>query len=141
MASSCSDSDEPGEDSSSRNNRSRSSSVRTIESSFTAEDDKLPQQSAIVGTGTDPPGTAANTEAAVMVDCLSEEFLSKLEWNFKKDHLLREGCTDLKEAVSDTVKQGQVSIYHRSRNFRVKKLLYDKYLCKKIFVGTTPFPH
>ena len=29
--------------------------------------------------------------------------------------------------------------YRRSGNFRVKKLSYDKFLCKKIFVGMTPF--
>ena len=29
--------------------------------------------------------------------------------------------------------------YHRSGIFRVKKLLYDKFSCKKIFVGTTPY--
>ena len=29
--------------------------------------------------------------------------------------------------------------YCRSGNFRVKKLLYDKFSCKKIFVGTTPY--
>ena len=28
-------------------------------------------------------------------------------------------------------------IYHRVGNFHVKKLSYDKFLCKKIFVGTT----
>ena len=28
--------------------------------------------------------------------------------------------------------------YRRSGNFRVKKLSYDKFSCKKIFVGTTP---
>ena len=30
-------------------------------------------------------------------------------------------------------------IYRRSGNFRVKKLSYDKFSCKKIFVGTTPY--
>ena len=29
--------------------------------------------------------------------------------------------------------------YRRSGNFRVKKLLYDKFSCKKIFVGMTPY--
>ena len=29
--------------------------------------------------------------------------------------------------------------YRRSGNFRVKKLSYDKYSCKKNFVGTTPY--
>ena len=28
---------------------------------------------------------------------------------------------------------------YRSGNFRVKKLSYDKFSCKKIFVGTTPY--
>ena len=92
--SSCSDSDETGD----RLSRSRSSSVRTSESSFIVEDG---QEST----------TAATTTAAKEVDYMSDEFASKLEWNFKKDHLLREACTDLKEAVSDTVKQGQVSVH------------------------------
>ena len=30
-------------------------------------------------------------------------------------------------------------IYRRSGNFRVRKLLYDKFSCKKFFVGTTPY--
>ena len=30
-------------------------------------------------------------------------------------------------------------IYRRSGNFRVKKLSYDKFSCKNIFVGTTPY--
>ena len=29
--------------------------------------------------------------------------------------------------------------YRRSGNFRVKKLSYDKFSCKNIFVGTTPY--
>ena len=29
--------------------------------------------------------------------------------------------------------------YCRSGNFRVKKLSYDKFSCKKNFVGTTPY--
>ena len=29
--------------------------------------------------------------------------------------------------------------YRRSGNFRVKKLLYDKFSRKKIFVGKTPY--
>ena len=29
--------------------------------------------------------------------------------------------------------------YHRSSNFRVQKLSYDKFSCKKIFVGTIPY--
>lgn len=102
-AGSCSDSDEAGEDSS--YNKSRSSSVRTLESSFTAED-RLTLQS----TTNADSSTATNLET-VVVDYMSEEFVSKLEWNFKKDHLLQEACTDLKEAVSDTIKQGQVSMY------------------------------
>ena len=44
-----------------------------------------------------------------VVDCLSDDFVQKLEQNFKKDHLLREINTELKEAVVDTVRQGQVS--------------------------------
>ena len=31
------------------------------------------------------------------------------------------------------------NLYRRSGNFRVKKLSYDKFSCKKIFVGTTPY--
>ena len=30
-------------------------------------------------------------------------------------------------------------MYRRSGNFCVKKLLYDKFSCKKIFVGMTPY--
>ena len=30
-------------------------------------------------------------------------------------------------------------MYSRSGNFRVKKLSYDKFSCKEIFVGTTPY--
>ena len=30
-------------------------------------------------------------------------------------------------------------IYHRSRNFRGKKLSYDKFSCKRNFVGMTPY--
>ena len=30
-------------------------------------------------------------------------------------------------------------IYRRSGNFRVQKLSYDKFSCKNIFVGTTPY--
>ena len=29
--------------------------------------------------------------------------------------------------------------YRRSGNFRIKKLSYDKFSCKEIFVGTTPY--
>ena len=29
--------------------------------------------------------------------------------------------------------------YSRSGNFRIKKLSYDKFLCKKVFVGMTPY--
>ena len=32
-----------------------------------------------------------------------------------------------------------VYMYRRSGNFRVKKLSYDKFSCKIIFVGTTPY--
>ena len=32
-----------------------------------------------------------------------------------------------------------IILYRRSGNFRVKKLSYDKFSCKKIFVGTTPY--
>ena len=32
-----------------------------------------------------------------------------------------------------------VLIYRRSGNFRIKKLSYNKYSCKKFFVGTTPY--
>ena len=31
------------------------------------------------------------------------------------------------------------TVYHRSGNFRVKKLSYDKFSCKKIFEGMTPY--
>ena len=34
---------------------------------------------------------------------------------------------------------GQQNSYRRSGNFRVKKLSYDKFSCKKMFVGTTPY--
>lgn len=44
----------------------------------------------------------------VMVDCLSDDFVTKLEKNYKKDHLLREATVEVKEAVADTVRQGQV---------------------------------
>ena len=30
-------------------------------------------------------------------------------------------------------------LYRRSGNFRVKKLSYDKFLCKKIFIGMIPY--
>ena len=102
---SCSDSDGAGEDGS-YYSENRSSSARTVESSFTAEDGWARQSTSNTDT---PPGTATNSET-VIVDYMSEEFVRKLEWNFKKDHLLREACTDLKEAVSDTIKQGQVSV-------------------------------
>ena len=36
-------------------------------------------------------------------------------------------------------KFGKLVYYHRSGNFRVKKFSYDNFLCKKIFVGTTPY--
>ena len=105
---SCSDSDGAGEDSS-YYIENRSSSARTVESSFTAAEDGWAQQST---SNTDTPlGTAATNSETVVVDYMSEEFVGKLEWNFKKDHLLRESCTNLKEAVSDTIKQGQVSVY------------------------------
>ena len=29
--------------------------------------------------------------------------------------------------------------YRRSGNFRAKKLTYNKFSCKKIFIGTTPY--
>ena len=103
-AGSCSDSDEAGEDGSyNYNNNESRSSAPTLESSFTAED-RLVQPSTLVINA----DSATNSETVVVVDCMSEEFVSRLEQNFKKDHLLREMCTDLKEAVSDTIKQGQV---------------------------------
>ena len=34
-----------------------------------------------------------------------------------------------------------VSIYRRSGNFRVKKLSYDKFSCKKFFCRNDPLPH
>ena len=101
---SCSDSDEAGD---SHYDNSRSSSVRTLESSFTAEDVPSQQSTTIADTGT----AASNLATTTMVDCMADEFISKLEWNFKKDHLLREACTDLKEAVTDTIKQGQVRTF------------------------------
>ena len=45
----------------------------------------------------------------VAVGCLSDDFIQRLEQNFKKDHLLREVTSDLKESVTEAVKQGQVS--------------------------------
>ena len=32
-----------------------------------------------------------------------------------------------------------IATYCRFGNFRVKKLSYDKFSCKKIFVGMTPY--
>ena len=120
-AGSCSDSDEAGdsEDGSYNNysnneSRSSASSVKTLESSFTAED-----RSARPST----LDTVTSLEI-VMVDCMSEEFVSRLEQNFKKDHLLREACTDLKEAVSDTIKQGQVRTLQPCKEMEIPGLIY-----------------
>ena len=45
-----------------------------------------------------------------VVDYFSEEAVAKLERNFKKDHLFSGEATDMMEAVTSTVKQGQVYI-------------------------------
>ena len=44
----------------------------------------------------------------LVVDCFSEEITKTLEQNFMKDHLFSGERTDLKEAVTSTVRQGQV---------------------------------
>ena len=44
------------------------------------------------------------------------------------------------DSAIQAVKDGGIPLtYRRSGNFRVKKLLYDKFACKKIFVGTTSY--
>ena len=50
-------------------------------------------------------------------------------------------CTILLQ-VFDGFFTDQITVeeyYRRSENFCVKKLSYDKFLCKKIFVGTIPY--
>ena len=42
-------------------------------------------------------------------------------------------------AITSLVRDGTIITYRRSGKFRVKKLSYDKFSCKKIFVGTTPY--
>ena len=65
------------------------------------------------------------------VDVMSDEIVSMLEQNFKKDHLLREVSTELKVAVIDTVKQGQVNSVSR-RNKMYASALIMVVVCIKV---------
>ena len=53
-------------------------------------------------------------------------------------HVLKfyEGCTNVIKRHGNT---NEPIIYRRSGNFCVRKLSYDKFLCRKFFVGTTPY--